>query len=205
MSHNPGHSGTARARRNRTPTSAIVAAVGLAAFVGGFALANIGNGGSAAASASPSRSRTRSASASAAASASASPSKAVPDGRYFVQTHRVEGGDDAPLALSYDLAYFYTGDRAVQVAEQRGDPPPESGYYIVNDNPRLRTVPIASDATVLYVPETICCDAVPGDLGAWALSVNDAAQTDYPDPDVAWWWITVSSGEITAIEQQYLP
>jgi hypothetical protein len=205
MSQQARRAGSDRARRQRTTTIAIIAVIGLAAFAGGFALAGIGEGNPVAASAGPSRSRSHSPSASASASRSASPSADVTDGEYFVRSHGVEGGGDEPLLLSYDLAYFYTGDRAAQVAEQRGDPPPESGYYIVNDNPRLRTLPIASDATVRYIPETACCDLVPGDLHAWALSVNDAAQTDYPDPDITWWWITVFSGEVTAIEQQYLP
>jgi hypothetical protein len=205
MSQHADRSSTARARRQRNATIAIIGVVGLAAFVGGFAIANLDDGGTTAASSSPSRTKSRSASASASASVSTPPSVAVADGRYFVQTHAVKGGEDRPLLLSYDLAYFYTGDQAVQVAEKRGDPPPESGYYIVNDNPRLRVVPVASDATVMYVPQTICCEPVDGDLGAWALSVNGTAQTDYPDPDIAWWWIRVSSGEITTIEQQYLP
>jgi hypothetical protein len=173
--------------------------------VGGFALASAEDGTPAAASSSTTRSRSRSPSPTASASPSASPSPAVTDGQYFVKTHDVEGGGNQPLVLSYDLAYFYTGDQAARVAEQHGDPPPESGYYIVNDNPRLRSVPVAADATVLYIPETVCCDLVHGRLDTWAVSVNGTAQTDYPDPDVAWWWITVSSGEITSIEQQYLP
>jgi hypothetical protein len=204
MSQHAGRSGTARARRQGTITIAIVATVGIAAFIGGFALASKDDGNTAAASSTPSRSRSQSRTAS--ASASTSPSGAVvTDGKYFVQTRSVEGGEDGPLVLSYDLAYFYTGDQATQIAQQRGDPPPESGYYIVNDNPRLRSVPVADDAEVRYIPETRCCDPVPGNLDAWALSVNGTAQTDYPNPDITWWWIAVSSGEITSIEQQYLP
>jgi hypothetical protein len=204
MSQHAGRSGGARARRQRNTTIAIIAAVGLAAFLGGFALASMDDGNTGAASTTPSKARSRSPSPS--TSASASPSaEVVTDGTYFIQTQSVEGGGDEPLVLSYDLAYFYTGDRAAQIAEQRGDPPPESGYYIVNDNARLRTVPLASDATVRYIPETACCDLVPGNLDAWAVSVNGTGQTDYPDPEFTWWWIAVSSGEISAIEQQYLP
>lgn len=206
MSQHASRSGNARARRQGTITIAIVAVVGLAAFIGGFALASMDEGNTGAASSTTSRNGSPSRTASASASGSASPSAAVvTDGRYFVQTDSVEGGEDGSLVLSYDLAYFYTGDQAAEIAQQRGDPLPESGYYIVNDNPRLRSVPVADDAEVRYIPETLCCDPVPGDLDAWALSVNGTAQTDYPDPDITWWWITVSSGEITSIEQQYLP
>jgi hypothetical protein len=209
MSQQADRSGAAaRARRQRNRTITILGVIGAAAFVGGVTLANLNDGGTGAASASLSHTQRRSTSptASATPSTSSSPSPArVPDGRYFVKTHGVEPGDGGRYVLTYDLAYFYTGDDAVRIARQRGDPPPESGYYIVNDNPRLRVALVASDARVAYVPEGACCELADGDLDAWALSVNDAAQTDYPDPASAWWWITVTSGEITSIEQQYLP
>ncbi len=204
MSQDGNRSGSSRARRQRNRAIAIIGVIGAAAFVGGFALAGVEDGGTTATSASPSRPRTRSPSPSVSDSPTASPSDVVADGRFFVQTSHVERTESG-LALTYDLAYFYKGDRAVQVAAQRGDPPPESGYYIVNDNPRLRTVPIAAGAAVAYVPQTVCCQPEKGDLDAWTASVNGEVQTDYPDPQIAWWWITVSSGKITSIQQQYLP
>ena len=33
----------------------------------------------------------------------------LPDGRYFVQLTDIQGGEEGPLLLQYDLAYFLTG------------------------------------------------------------------------------------------------
>ena len=44
----------------------------------------------------------------------------LPDGRYFVQLTDIQGGEEGPLLLQYDLAYFLTGEEANQAAEDRG-------------------------------------------------------------------------------------
>ena len=42
--------------------------------------------------------------------------------------------------MTFDLAYFLTGDAANQAAAEHGDETPvPNDYYIVNDNPSLRT------------------------------------------------------------------
>jgi hypothetical protein len=79
------------------------------------------------------------------------------------------------------------------------------GYYIVNDNPLLRTMPIAADAIVKYVPEGTCCSLKSGNLEAWSEAVNGTAQTDYPNMEFAGWWLTVQDGEIVRIAQQWVP
>jgi len=110
-------------------------------------------------------------------------------------------------ALVLDLAYFLTGDEANEAAaEDDVDTPVPNGYYIVNDNPKLRTVPIADDATVRYIPADPCCEPQPWDLSAWMDAVNGEVMTDMMgEMSTTWWWVTVRDGSIVAIEQQYLP
>ena len=67
-------------------------------------------------------------------------SDTLPDGRYFVQLTDIQGGEEGPLLLQYDLAYFLTGEEANQAAADRGlETPVPNDYFIVNDNPKLRT------------------------------------------------------------------
>jgi hypothetical protein len=76
--------------------------------------------------------------------------------------------------------------------------------YIVNDNPRLRTLPLADVVEVRYIPVDRCCDLQEGNVDAWLESIRETNPTDYPGKDAAWWFV-VDGGHITRIEQQFLP
>ena len=108
--------------------------------------------------------------------------------------------------MTFDLAEFLTGDAAAEAAAEHGDEsPPPNDYYIVNDNPRLRTLPIATDAELQIIDWTDCCDAlVVGDLRLFsdALVHVDPAGLYHPSSP---FWITVEGGAIATIEEQYLP
>jgi hypothetical protein len=133
-----------------------------------------------------------------------SPKPSLEDGRHFVyavSTKQKRGSSQ----LRFDLAYFLTGHAATKAAKDHGDEhPPPNDYYIVNDNPLLRWLPVSPTVHVRYIPTMQCCDLVMGDYDAWAASIAGTMQTDYPGKDVPW-WITVSGGQIVKIEQQYLP
>jgi hypothetical protein len=125
------------------------------------------------------------------------------DGHHFVYVRSATRSGDGRARVRFDLAYFYTGERAAQEAAERGDEV-VNDYYIVNDNPRLRTLPLADDVEVEYIPMTLCCELQPGNIDAWLEAVLETNQTDYDGKNVPWWF-TVEGGEITRIEQQYLP
>jgi len=147
----------------------------------------------------PSVSPTESPTASASPSAPADPN-ILDNGRHFVFMNGAKTG--AAQRLTFDLAEFYTDQAAIDAAEQHGDEV-VNGYYIVNDNPRLRTMPVSDTVVVRYIPNDACCDLQPGDFDAFSEAVNGTAQTDYFAQ--APWWITVSGGQVVKIEQQYLP
>jgi hypothetical protein len=135
---------------------------------------------------------------------SAEPDASLEDGRHFVWAVKAEdkAGDSQ---LRFDLAYFLTGDEATQAAKDHGDEyPPPNDYYIVNDNPKLRLLPVSDSVKVKYIPNEMCCDLVAGNFDAWAEAVNETTMTDYAGKNAPW-WITVSGGQIVKIEQQYLP
>jgi len=129
---------------------------------------------------------------------------ALADGTHFVYVTDALRRDDGSITVTLDLALFHTGEDAERVAAAHGDEA-VNDYYIENDNPRLRKLPIATDATVRYLPVgTTTTELVPGDLDAWLEAVIETSPTDYAGKDVPWWF-TVSDGVVTRIEQQYLP
>jgi hypothetical protein len=203
-------------RRRQLTVAAIVATLVLA-FGGGYLLARSGNDDTQASggplttvSPSPTPSSTTptaTASSSASPTTSPEPHNTIPDGRHFVYAKKVvhDGGDQA---LTFDLALFLTDQAADDAATAHGDEsPPPNGYYIVNDNPLLRTVPISPTVSIRYFPSSgpACCKHEPGTLDGFAAAVNGTAMTDYPDMNFSPWWINMQDGVIVGISQQYLP
>ena len=131
----------------------------------------------------------------------------LPDGRYFVQLTDIQGGEEGPLLLQYDLAYFLTGDEANQAAEDRGlETPVPNDYFIVNDNPKLRLTPLEGVYSVKYIPEgSGLSSPVKAHEAQFLGWMGETVQTDFPPKDTSWWWITIENGSVTKIEQQYLP
>ena len=125
------------------------------------------------------------------------------DGHHFVYVKSASRSENGKAKVRFDLAYFHQGERAEREAAERGDEV-VSGYYIVNDNPRLRTLPLADEVEVEYIPASRCCELQAGNLDAWIEAVLEANPTDYPGTNAPWWF-TVEGGRITRIEQQYLP
>ena len=131
----------------------------------------------------------------------------LPDGRYFVQLTDIQGGEEGPLLLQYDLAYFLTGEDANQAAADRGlETPVPNDYFIVNDNPKLRLASLEGVYSVKYIPEgsglSTPVKAHEAQFLGW---MGESVQTDFPPKDTSWWWITIANGSVTKIEQQYLP
>jgi len=121
----------------------------------------------------------------------------------MVTSTRTAGGTQY---LTLDYIQFLTGDEAANAAAERGDEsPPPNDFYIVNDNPRLREFPIQPGITVRVVAE----DGGTVNPEGYDLSLDDwLAQITGPEADAylaSFYWVTITDGTITAIEQQYLP
>lgn len=103
-------------------------------------------------------------------------------------------------SLQFDLACFYTGGNAALAASEDGaESPPPNDYYIRNNNPALRSVPIDS-STVYRITSTMGGgDLVTVNRSTFATRV---AATSGPGLAV---WVYVSGGRTVKVEQQYLP
>ncbi len=175
-------------------------------FAGGFL---VGSATDDAAPASPSPSPTSSGVPTTSPSPSEEPTQApapeIEDGRHFAFLSEISTG--GTRTITFDLAYFLTGEEAAQAAADHGDEsPPPNDYYIVNDNPKLRTVPVADDAVLRILDWQHCCDAfLTGSLDemadAMATGADPYGTYRYTSP----FWLTVEGGEIVLIEEQYLP
>lgn len=141
--------------------------------------------------------------ASSAAAAPASP-PVLADGRHAAYLTRL---DVARRALTFDKIDFLTGDAAKKayLKENPGetDGPPDD-YMIVNNNPLVRTLPIAAAARITVVDMTgggvTSKETTLAALPAYFASENGGKHL-WHDP----FWLTVKSGQITKIEEQYLP
>ena len=130
------------------------------------------------------------------------------DGRHFgyVRSVDVEG-----RTISFDLAYFLSGEEANQAyQEATGDTGPvPNDHFVVNDNPMLRTLTLAPDVRLRLLDWNNCCDTFfDGDLALFAEAIGEHA--DVTDGDLIYrgqsqWWITVENGVVTEIEEQYSP
>jgi hypothetical protein len=136
---------------------------------------------------------------------SQTPVSELEDGRHFGSIVSI----DVPTqTMLFDLAYFLTGDEANQAAAEHGDEVPvPNDYYIVNDNPRLRTLAIAPNVDVWVIDWSNCCELVHGE----AQPFMDAFATKNPAWDALYqgseapYWVTVADGVVVKIEVQYLP
>jgi hypothetical protein len=130
------------------------------------------------------------------------------DGRHF---GFIETVDPDARTTVFDLAYFLMGEEANEAAAEHGDEVPvPNDYYIVNDNPKLRTLDIADDAELVLLDWNRCCDETfAGELDAFARAFDEGSSIKaggfvYQGP-LSPYWLTVQHGVVVRIEEQYLP
>jgi hypothetical protein len=129
------------------------------------------------------------------------------DGRHFGYIKSVEFGPSA-ATLTFDLAYLLTGDEANKEAARRGYPTPvDNDYFIVNDNPRLRTLALADDVELRLLDWTHCCETFfTGDLQRFAASFE---RKKYPAGNYkgkfSAYELTVRDGAVVAIDEHFFP
>jgi hypothetical protein len=124
------------------------------------------------------------------------------DGRHaaFLTGLDVEG-----RTMELDVVQFLMGQEATDAyhEDHPEDPDaPPNDYYIVNDNPRLRTLAVAADAPITVL------DAIRPVSVSWTDLPARLAGNPLPGDDRLWYnpfWLTVEDGVIVAIEEQYTP
>lgn len=139
-------------------------------------------------------------------STSATPSSELKDGRHFGYIESINL-DTLPGTVAFDLAYLLTGEEANQAAAEDGYPTPvDNDYYIINDNPRLRTLVVSPDVTIRLVDWGHSTGLFSADPGRFQQSF---ALDDYPlgtyKGKFSPYWLTIKDGVVVTIEEQYQP
>jgi hypothetical protein len=139
---------------------------------------------------------------SASSSAPASPA-VLADGRHAAYLTSLNVGKKT---LSFDKIDFLTGD-AAKKAYLKANPGetdgPPNDYMIVNDNPLVRTLPIADPATITIVDMTGSVTSKKTTLAALPayFAADKGRKYLWHNP----FWLTVKNGQIRKIEEQFLP
>jgi hypothetical protein len=139
---------------------------------------------------------------------SPSPSPVLPDGRSAVYLTAVNATKNT---VSFDLIEFLTGGAAkAEWKKQHPDTAdgPDNDYMIVNNNEKLRTLPVAADAKCVVLStlggtdtKTIGFAALP----AFLKQHNKGMELTPPQISILPFWLTVKDGTVTKFEEQFLP
>jgi hypothetical protein len=127
------------------------------------------------------------------------------DGRYFGQVVAV-GASQAPLRLVIDLEQWLTGDAAQQAEEEYGVPA-DARYdnFIENDSPAWHTIEVASSVEVTILGTNGHFQQVgTGLVGTQPVSLGRFAKMFSLGRVYNPFWITVSGGKITQIQEEYM-
>ena len=123
------------------------------------------------------------------------------DGRHPVSIKTV---DPDRRRITFDLIQFYWGEEAVREAtKDHMEAGQANDYYIRNVNPRLRTLPVRSDATITV---NTLASGYTGDatknVGVQLYRLQILLEQRGYD---AVFWITVRHDQVVKIAEQYLP
>ena len=132
---------------------------------------------------------------------------ALQDGRYAAYLTAI---NTTAGTITFDVVQFLTGAAADEAyrRDHPGDNNSEApdGFYIVNANPLLRTLPVRRDAPVrIFWPRgsssdtrILTLDQLPG---YFASEHGDYGKYLWSNP----FWLTVRGDVVTAMDEQYLP
>ena len=111
-------------------------------------------------------------------------------------------------SLTADYAQYLTGPAAAAAATAHHDEsPPPNDYYVVNDNAALRKLPVKAGISVKLVSKpdgTVDVGGYHVSLATWVgyYTSPSASTTGITG---AWYWLTLKSGTVVSIEEQYVP
>jgi hypothetical protein len=130
------------------------------------------------------------------------------DGRYIVFVKELDPSAD-PASMQFDLALSLTGDEANAYAAAHGmETPVPNDNLIINDNPKLRLMPLAADVEIDVIAYG-SCGPVCGPNEQIDLSTFQALLLAEPFSDgvhagpAAPYWLTIQDGTIIKVEEQY--
>ncbi len=132
---------------------------------------------------------------------------ALPDGVWFGFVV-----DRSDIEIQFDLACWWSGERANEIARQRGaaEVPVPNDYYITNDSEQVRTITISPGTAVAhldYTEKNTSGDPYVvmtfGDWGGLTDYLNCDFDSGYEPYCLA--WLFINNGVVTEMAEQYVP
>lgn len=115
-------------------------------------------------------------------------------------------GTPSAYTMRIDYVLWLEGQAAIDAAAAHGDEsPPPNDYYVVNDNPKIRSFPIQSGIPVTVVTNADGTSDSEGHtitLDQWVAALSGPSAHAFK---ATIYWITITDGTVTAIEAQYVP
>ncbi|MEV0895295.1 hypothetical protein [Actinoplanes sp. NPDC049802] len=130
------------------------------------------------------------------------------DGRHPVYLTKVDG---AGKKVTFDLIEFLTGEEAkARWKKENPEHPdgPDNDYMIVNENPKLRTLPVAADADCQVLASLGGVDMTQVKFTELPAVLKEQSEVVKPTPPriaVLPFWLTVEDGTVVGLEEQFLP
>jgi hypothetical protein len=124
---------------------------------------------------------------------------------YIVETGKTSSGGNT---ITFDYVQFLTGDAAEKAAKAHGQEA-ENDYFVVNDNPKLRTFPVSSSAVIKLHPAED--PSFTRDFSFSELKTLIAAGSKtYGGKHYYWmseatYYVNVEDGKVTRVENQWVP
>ena len=119
---------------------------------------------------------------------------ALPDGRWYglVDSYYAQG-------IAFDLACWFSGEAAIAASAEDGEEsPPPNDYYVRNENTQLRDLPVDPATPVLWYLGGDPNDFEEGVLSDW-IEHLDTMSFRFGI------WVTIEEGQVTEIEEQWVP
>jgi hypothetical protein len=104
----------------------------------------------------------------------------------------------SPSGIEFDLACWFVGESAVKAASEDGAEPPPNDYYVRNDNPQIRSLPVSPETEVIWYPTGDPASQVIVTFSAWVEGVTSRGLFFGV-------WLDVIDGEVLRIREQWVP
>ncbi len=105
--------------------------------------------------------------------------------------------------LEFDLACWFSGAGAIEATLEDGEEsPPPNDYYIRNTSTDTRTLGVADDVAVEWLPPEDIATLTPIEYDEWIRLREETEAERGWLPGV---WIEIADGEVISIEEQYQP
>ncbi|MGH8941238.1 MAG: hypothetical protein ACRDWF_00320 [Acidimicrobiia bacterium] len=118
----------------------------------------------------------------------------LPEGEWFGTVVSASQG-----GIEFDLACWFEGESAVEAAAEDGaESPPPNDYYVRNDNPQIRSLPVSPDTEVTWYPTGDPASEIVVAYSEWVDDVT-ARGLGYGA------WLDVIDGEVVRIREQWVP